>query len=252
MNQVVADPLVCCPIVCGEYRAATGFFFSDGEVTYLVTARHNIFPTIGENLRNGELDRPESREYLPTIHVYLRTPGDFVVYRLDLREINSVVHSPEIDVLMVPFGRDPESYGYRIWKKEHVSSLQDPPGKIDIVGFNSTSFPDTDCDYDPALLYDEIDQPVLHSIEDIDPYLERPRHLGTMAAGIDPTFVGDREEFKGLSGAPVLGQGLLGIYSHGGKTYTDEFHQPGIDTSSLIYYTQADVLPWMAENTVVE
>jgi hypothetical protein len=253
MNQVVEDPRVSCPIVCGKYRAATGFFYSDGEFTYLVTARHNVLPTFGEKLRTGELDdTAQSREYLPKIDVYLRVKRDFIVWSLDIRESNSVVEVPEIDVIMIPFAGDPEGYGYQIWNKEDVSSVQYPPGKRDVIGYNSTSFPDADCSYDVTTLDSEIDQPVIHSVEDLNLYIERPRHFGTLTAGIDPTFAGDHDELKGLSGAPVLGQGLLGVYSRGGKTELNMLNQSGGDTSSLVYYTQADVLPWMIDNAVVE
>lgn len=76
MIDVEADSLVSCPIVCGEYMRATGFFYSTKRTTYLVTARHNCIPTKGAKLKTGDVTTDfHTEDFLPTIDIYLRTPN---------------------------------------------------------------------------------------------------------------------------------------------------------------------------------
>ena len=51
-NRASIDPKVGCPIVCGQQIRASGFCFATVDETYLITTRHDVLPTDGQNLGN--------------------------------------------------------------------------------------------------------------------------------------------------------------------------------------------------------
>jgi hypothetical protein len=87
MQLAKIDPHVSCPIVCGEYMRASGFFFNAADQTYLITARHNLLPTDASTLATGRFSLSyRTEDYLPTIDIYLRDDPSFTVKRVDLTE----------------------------------------------------------------------------------------------------------------------------------------------------------------------
>ena len=243
MKQAKNDPLVCCPIVCGEFTRATGFFFSDGDTVYLITARHNALPTFGSKLQTDQFCCEfRCPDFLPVIDVYLRTTDKFDVHRLDLRNLDNVLTSPEIDVLAVPFGGNPEAYGYQVWTSDDVSRLRNLSETMDIIGFNGQPFPSPDRDYDIEFYQNNIENPVILNLKNPYKYDEVPIPSEFLAFGIDSTFMRPDDEYNGLSGAPVLGNGLVGIHSQNADSSRMLVDKIGQDDCMITIYTRAEIL----------
>jgi|AntDeeMinimDraft_6_1070357.scaffolds.fasta_scaffold00705_11 hypothetical protein len=165
MKEIETDSLLSCPIVCGEYMRATGFFYSTGETTYLITARHNCIPTDGEKLTTG--DSPanfRTTDFLPTIDIYLRTSTGFDAHRVDITEQDGVIQTSQIDVLGVPIDFAPGEYGYRVWKEGDIVTPKDVAGSLNTVGFNGKGFPDGGGAYDIKAYCDQLGNPVSLSL----------------------------------------------------------------------------------------
>lgn len=244
MKSSKVDPLVSCPIVCDEYMRASGFFFTTRGETFLITARHNVLPTDGATLVTGEVSSSfVTDNYLPTIDVYLRSSNGFEVKKIDTREVNGVKETPEIDVLGVPVDFDPEEYGYQVWSSDDVTSVFESMGELEIIGFEGTSFPDSDREYDTEMYCEEIGRPslltLMNEMKDTD---GKTSQYGLVAVGVDDNFVGNNEDYNGLSGAPVLGDGLVGV--HGWNKFPRQYlEQTGEDEVMLMVYWRAEILP---------
>jgi hypothetical protein len=244
MKQAKTDPLASCPIVCGEHLRASGFFFRADEGIYLITAKHNVLPTNGELLRTGNIDLNFVIEDVrPTIDVYLKMSDGFETKRLDIRGETGIIRSPEIDVIAVPFPYDPAEYGYQVWTESDISSPVQSPAVMDSIGFNRETFPDPDDGYDADIYSTEITKPVCLQLENEWSETMEKRDTGVMAHGIDETFVGDESNYNGLSGSPILGDGLVGIHSNTTTPPSVTFED--YDEFLYIMYTRAEVLPHM-------
>lgn len=248
MQSAETDPRVSCPIVCGQYMRATGFFFSTSEETYLVTARHNVLPTEGQNLRAGEISPSfETKEFLPTIDVYLRTKQGFEVESLDIREVEGVKQSPEIDVLGVPLDLDPGEYGYQVWEAEDISRPPEETNSLDVIGFAGSTFPAKQREYDPEMYSKSISEPVtLPLVNDLLDANKLSR-CGLIGVATDDEFVGDDTDYNGLSGSPILGNGLVGIHSQNWKLPSEAVDRIEGGKIMQIIYSRAGVLPRMLE-----
>ncbi|MFP8953141.1 hypothetical protein ACLI4Z_09245 [Natrialbaceae archaeon A-arb3/5] len=245
INRAEADPRVSCPIVCGEHMRASGFFFDGSEETYLVTARHNVLPTNGTDLKTNKCNLSfTSRDFLPTIHVYLRTSTGFKVQRLDLRERAGVKQTDEIDVIVVPIDFDPEEHGYQVWAADEVVSPSDSPESFDIIGFNGECFPDPDCDYEVDAYRNAIRNPtvlpLMNEMTDVDDLSQ----YGLIAVAIDENLVGS---YDGLSGAPVLGNELVGMHAVDIPVPEHYIKQTGDDEFRLMVYWRAGILPKLCD-----
>ncbi|WP_394743074.1 hypothetical protein [Natronococcus roseus] len=241
INCTKTDPRVSCPIVCGEYMRASGFFFDGNKETYLVTARHNVLPTNGGALKTNEYNLPfVALDYLPTIHVYLRTSSGFEVKHLDIRERTGVKQTAEIDIIAVPIYFDPEEYGYQVWNSDDVAAPEHSSESVDIIGFNGECFPDPDREYEVETYRNAIRNPAMHRLANEMPEDNDPFRYGLTAIAIDDNPV---VQIDGLSGAPVLGNQLLGIQAATVPVPEWNIKQAGDNDFRVIVYWRAGILP---------
>lgn len=244
MNQACSDPLVSCPIVTGEYMRASGFFYSHNSTTYLITARHNVLPTDASELYSGGINlHYETHDLLPEIDVFLRTDRGFDVERIDIRDVDRVIETGKIDMIAVPFPETPEEYGYYIWGESDVISPKDSIESLDIIGYNGGCFPHSDTDYEPETYTKQINGPVsLPVVNEVNDgkFLAKS---GALSVTINEEFVGSDEEYQGLSGSPVLGDGLLGMHMANWMPPEEAINQLGGDESMMTIYTRSKILP---------
>ena len=246
MKDVEMDPLVSCPIVCGEYMRASGFFFRLDERVYLITARHNVLSTDGQKLKTGGLSSNfVSRNDYRVVDVYLRTGDEFDAKRLNLNDCDGIKHSPEIDIVAIPFDGNPDEYGYHIWTEADISDPRRSTATLDSIGFNGSSFPDPSSGYAQSIYATETGTPVTLRLENELHGTSNNINTGLVAVGIDEKFVGKKEEYNGLSGSPILGDGLVGIHSHTADLPTDAMQH--YNEFRYVVYTRAEVLPHMLD-----
>jgi hypothetical protein len=211
IDRVQMDPKVACPIVCGKYMRATGFFFEWSEEPYLITASHNAIPTVEANIDTGSINANiSSDQYLPNIDVYLRRAEGFDVKHIDIRE--AATFAPHgLDVLAVAIDFDPAAYGYVVWSEDDVVPAQQSTDTFTVVGYDGVAFPDEGQDMDTYKR--NIGRPTNLSVVNLHHVLETVPDYGSIGMGLDEAFSGPDKAYNGLSGAPVLGDGLVGIHS---------------------------------------
>jgi hypothetical protein len=246
LKHAKTDPKVNCPIVCGEYMRATGFFFQVEDRTYLITARHNVLPTVGSKLKTNKLNLGfTTYDFLPVIDIYLRTSSGFETKRIDIEKQPGVKQTPEIDIIGIPVDFRPEKYGYQVWGTEDIANPTDAPETLDTIGFNGACFPHPDRDYTREIYQNNIRNPIvvrlvneMLDVDDLYPY-------GLTAVAIDENNVG---EYDGLSGAAVLGNGLVGIHAADIPTKNVPVEKYGFDEFRLLVYWRAEILPKLLVN----
>jgi len=64
-----------------------------------------------------------------------------------------------------------------------------------------------------------------------------------MPPAVDEDFVGSSDDYNGLSGAPLVGNGLVGIHSQNQRPTAAALEQVGADEFMFISYSRADLLP---------
>lgn len=246
MKEVETDSLLSCPIVCGEYMRATGFFYSTGKKTYLITTRHNCIPTNGEELNTGDVSANFStNDFLPSIDMYLRTPNGFEMERVDITEKDGVIQTSEIDVLGVPIGFSPGDYGYRVWEESDIVAPQDAASTLNSIGFNNDGFPDSGAAYDVKMYCNQLGHPVsLRLVNEMNGDVDVSR-FGLLPTAIDEDFVDSNNYYNGLSGSPLIGDGLVGVHSQNRRPPAAALEQMGVDDCMFISYSRADILPKM-------
>ncbi len=211
--RALNDPLVSCPIVCGEYMRATGFFYRTESTTYLVTARHNLRPTrvsISNPKTGGQLIEYSSGENHSHIDIYLASPDGWECKRIDTRDnldtrLNQAFN---LDVVALRIRFEPENHGYRVWTPECIRDPHNEDDELMTVGFDGASFPESTESYSRRRYRTSIGTPRLVPFENSSKHMtdvEIP-HIGI---GLDTSAAGN---YPGLSGAPVLGDGLVGIH----------------------------------------
>lgn len=205
------DPKVSVPIVCCEYLRASAFFYSLGRSVYLITARHNVLPThskIENPVSDGFLYTVTTSTYYPEVDVFLRDGDGWVRKQIDLREKGEgqVVSDPCIDVVALEIGFDPRTFGYTVFSVEDVQNRADAEDAA-IYGWGHDTLPSSEESYSRKAFAENVDAPSEVDIED--------------AQILDGTIVGmgadynpdEAYKYNGLSGSPVLGDGLLGVHS---------------------------------------
>jgi len=242
MESAETDPHVSCPIVCGEYMRASGFFFNAEEQTYLITARHNVLPTDATTLATGKLSLSyQTEDTYPTIDIYLRDGPTFTVKRIDLTEQSGICLDDDIDVIGVPITFAPQDYGYIVWKRDDITT-RNSPDLLDVIGYPGPSFPDTGA-YDQKTYAQTISGPyVLTLLDDFQAQGDSDPSTGHLAVGLDASTEDTEPDYRGYSGSPILGDDLTGI--HCADISIPSVNQETGETSvhPAIAYWKADVL----------
>lgn len=243
IERAEVDPGVSCPVVFGEYMRASGFFFGTPEETFLVTARHNALPTTAEQLETGGISLDyESDTVRPEVDIYLRTGDGVTVERLDIRDVDGVKQTPDIDLLGIPIDFDPETYGYHIWEDDDTVSPANATETLDIIGFDGASFPDSG-QYDVSTYCSDILRPAVLGIVNEMRGADDLSKFGLIGVGADEDFVGDGAAYRGLSGAPVLGSGLTGIHVSNWSVPEEAIAMTGENEFEMTIFVRATVLP---------
>ena len=212
MKLAKIDPHVSCPIVCGEYMRASGFFFNAADQTYLITARHNLLPTDASTLATGRFSLSyRTEDYLPTIDIYLRDDPSFTVKRVDLTEQSGILLDDAIDVIGIPIIFSPEDYGYVVWTLDDITP-ESSPEFLDIIGYPGPAFPDPG-PYDRETYAQKITEPYILRLQDDFPtHQEVFPSTGQISLGIVTGVDDSTPSYRGYSGSPVLGDNLAGIH----------------------------------------
>ena len=221
---------------------ATGFFYECNGITYLLTARHNVLPTNSKLFNDGIARVNFTTELeLPTVDIYLRADDEFESKRYDVRDVNGVKQTREIDVIGIPIDFDPTDYGYVVWNKTDLGQPEKSKETVKSVGFGYKSFPEglslTDEAYSQS-----IDGPVQLSMDNTMLKDHHAEKTGLMAVGTDLDFVGADSDYNGFSGSPIIGDGLVGI--HGSNATVPDVPINSYDQEVVaIHYWRAAVLP---------
>lgn len=243
-NRAEVDPKISCPIVCGDYYRASGIFFATDAVTFLVTARHNVLPTEFTQTvpGRGSATLFSTEHTLPTLDLYLRNENKWKMIQTDIREAEEVRQTPEIDVLGVQVDFDPREYGYHVWTQDDIHNKVPTEEELEIIGFDGFSFPSGDREYDPETYRRQITLPRQLSIS--NPLSDsQPSVVPVEMVGVDWSYEGG---YRGLSGSPVLDDGLIGI--HAGDVGMGQAESVETGEYRRLVYTRAAVLPDLLED----
>lgn len=246
MNHAKTDPHVSCPIVCGEYMRATGFFFAVENQTYLITSRHNVLPTSTAKLATGSHPLNfHTTDYRPIIDIYLRDDDQFTCERIDIRNKQGVRCDERIDIIGIPVEITPEEYGYISWTFNDITRSDPSAETLDSIGFPGQSFPAGD-EYSIDVYSRKMSKPYIHSLHNTH---QMPSHrssqTGALDIGLDTDFEDQdtqNTDYEGYSGSPVLGDGLVGV--HGANQSTTIINQETNETRDrmAIIYWRAEIL----------
>lgn len=233
------DSRVSCPIVCGNNMRATGFFFEARSSTYLITARHNVKPTrvsVPNTHTGGSLWSFTTQYNYSTIDVLLNTPDGWCSKHIDLRETESkdMLSDPSVDFFCVRVGFDPEKFGYTVFSPETTRRPSEENQSLILIGFNDFN--------------DEV-EPAERAVEGVTPSMVEFSNLHSdNPEGISPDYLGMGVDtspntdsmYNGLSGSPVLGEGLLGVHS-GTSSIPGELVESKDDPLRMHYFTMRSI-----------
>lgn len=245
LSQLPADPRVSCMIVCSGYMRASGFFFETARRQYLVTARHSALPTNMQVLNpttGGTAWATITEDFLPDIDIYLRQDSAFSVEQIDLRERNEVITIEELDLLAVPLHFDPKAFGYRVFSGEDVRSGLKEQDTLFVFGFCNDSFPQTEGEYDIDHYKNSIGEPYQLSLENSIGKSGKDPWSGNYGKCVDRA-ASSRDDYNGLSGAPLLGDGLVGLHL-GTSEIPDQYIEQGWleSGSKIVHYLGMQVI----------
>lgn len=237
------DPLISCPIVCGEYMRTTGFFFRANAQIYLITARHNLLPTtvsITNPITGRKLAENSTTDSYSTVDIYMRRDDAWVCERIETnkaldRRLNQQYN---LDIVALNIDFNPEKYGYRVWTDEHLSTPEEEEDELMSTGFDGVSFPPKSLPYSREQYAQSIQAPRLVSFENSTKgiqHLEIP-HIGV---GLDSQAAGN---YEGLSGSPIIGDGLVGVHSYDNALPTEALMQLGEQHVRVLGYFRAEIL----------
>lgn len=219
LTQTQHDPKVSCPIVCSGYMRATGFFYRYSAETYLVTARHNLLPTnvhVSSPITGNTLWEVSTDDYLPRIDIYLRTAEGWEQKQVNLQEQSGgeCISSQSTDLCAVSIHFDPATYGYRVFTADDISAPAQDRDKLILFGYPAAAFPQDEHTYSVGHYKNTLDKPYKLELANQSDALP-PLHdeIGSiLGIGLDVNPSSD-SAYSGLSGAPVLGDDLLGVHS---------------------------------------
>jgi len=194
---------------------ATGFFFRVDSQDYLVTARHNLAPTkvsIANPVTDGMLAEYTTTSYYPGIDVYLRSHQGWICEQISDRTTLETCLNQQfsLDVVALQIEFDPEEHGYRMWTPATLSEPREEDDELMIVGFDGDSFPSGNSPYSTERYCQSIGTPRLIPFENLTKDVQN-HEIPLIGLGIDLQPASD---YTGLSGAPVIGDGLVGIHTY--------------------------------------
>lgn len=195
---------------------ATGFFYRGSQGCYLVTARHNALPT-KINVKHPD-GRPvwkfSSSDFLPEIEIYLRNTDGWNVEHVDIRDVQErIVTGSNIDILAIPVEFDPVEYRYAVYTDDDVTDPREESEMLTVYGFGSESLPDKGTADAVEEFKNGLGTPLELSFENLTGLSPgRDPWNGTFGRGIDAE-PSPELDYNGLSGSPVLGNGLVGVHS---------------------------------------
>jgi hypothetical protein len=223
VEQASFDPKVSCPIVCSEYMRATGFFYRARTAAYLITARHNLLPTdarVPNPYSFGDIWHVQTDEYHPVIDVFLLNDGEWEHKRMDIREAPSehISSDPSGDIFAVRVQFDPEEFGYKVFASEDVTLATEEQTSLVTYGFSTHSLPSKDGEYSIERFKQGVSTPCEFEFENL--MLDEKRlarkiekiHGLALELNAHPDSA-----YNGLSGAPIIGEGLVGVHSGTGS-----------------------------------
>ena len=191
-----------CPILTSESSGGTGFFYKSGESVYLMTVKHNVIPGRNEYADGVHLDMGE--DYSPRIEVLLRSPSNetWLGKEIDMRD-RHVFFKECFGAIAIPVSFDPEDYNYVVYDSQDIQSvdnIEDRNGDLLFIGYDSGSFSRWNSD---NIDYTDPGQPRMVFSSD-------PR-------GVDDCYgrvsdVDEVRDYGGMSGAPLLADGVVGIH----------------------------------------
>jgi hypothetical protein len=204
-------PKVSVPIVCEEFMRASGFFYNSEDSTYLVTAAHNVVPTkikIEDSNTGALLTDYSTGDYFPSIDIFLRSGDSWTAKNVDIADPEvTAIHSDRVDILLIEISFDPGEYGYQVWEKDDLTNIETEEQQPKIVGFNGDALPDKSLEYSTELYCQELDEPseVNPEIPSVDGMTGTPLYSVTLDTA-------ESSQYDGLSGAPLIGDGLIGVH----------------------------------------
>jgi hypothetical protein len=227
---------------------ATGFFFATDTQTYLVTARHNLLPTTGATLATGNWSLSyETDEYLSIIDVYLRDTASLTQHRIDIRDAGVRYHN-KFDVVGVPVDLTPQEYGYTVWTPTDITSSISTGNQLETIGFPGGSFPSKNGTYDTEQYANDIENPYVLTLNTEFPGTSQPEiDTGLIDVAFDTDDGTQSSEYRGLSGSPVLGEGLVGIHQANQHLVPNDSNMHSNDDEMALVYGRAAILPKLLE-----
>lgn len=248
VRQSSFDPKVSCPIVCGQYMRATGYFYRMNGVTYLVTARHNLLPTdaqVPNPNSSGSLWSVRTDYHLPIVDIYLSDSGKWEHERIDIREVPEryIISDPSVDVLAARIQFDPTEFGYTVFTQDNVTLATEEEESFVVYGFSTDSLPSRNDEYSIEGYKRRLGRPCEFNFKNISLDAKQLAKSTEKLHGMGLDLNAHPESaYNGLSGAPVLGQGLVGIHSgtDSGETLSQLY--PEFDNVLRTHYYSMNIL----------
>ncbi|MFC7229246.1 hypothetical protein N0B31_17735 [Salinirubellus salinus] len=233
------DPKVSCPVVCGQSMRASGFFFESGSGKYLITARHNLRPTVVEvkTPYGNRILRYSLGDRFSEVDVYLRADDGWHCENLSVDDrLDSTLNAVDTDVVALRVDFDPSAYDYRIWTIDDIGTPETEGEELMLIGFDGASFPEV-TKYAVSTYREGIDGPRIVPFENS---LRGMDDFGISAGiGLDLEAAGG---YSGLSGSPVLGEGLVGVHVSNEEVPANVAEKMGVANPQRLGYFRAELL----------
>lgn len=190
---------------------ATGFFYQSGESIYLVTAAHNVVPTtiqIEDHTRGTILADYSTDGHFPSIDIFLNTGESWISETICISDQNiEAISSSKVDILLVEIDFNPSEYDYRIWNKDDLTNVESEGETLTIVGYDGDALPNKDLDYSKEKYCQKLSDPNEVNVD--NPSVGGLSGTPLYSVTLDKT---EKSQYDGLSGAPLIGDGLVGIH----------------------------------------
>ena len=201
---------------------ATGFLYEANTQIYLVTARHNVLPTNIHcpNPRTGGALWEVYTDFIANkIDMFLPDGEGWVHQRVLLEEVpdNGVISNQDIDILAVQLPQDSASYDLKIFRPDDLQHSTKQDESLFAYGYGTESLPSATESYSATRFPDQLQQPQELEVTNLfSPDGMPDRCNGGLGVALDEER-SSTEKYNGMSGAPVLDEGLVGVHSGTGE-----------------------------------